>query len=460
MVEQMGLWQRISSLFRSNGADPFDVASARGNQQIVDPRLMLTSQVFYAPFRREDRIPLFYSLYYNSPIFQGAVNVICKMCVTEPIFRSGDPDVDALCKDIWRQIGGRQVTDQLMRQGCIYGYAAGEIVTDDEMTTVQRVVVPDSPLIRFVPNKQGVITDVRQLIGTVFSSQANNERGAIPAGKFIIYRRDPVSAFDYYGSSLAESCLAMFDNLCAILDAEVAVMLRLGKPRWVVRIPSDGVSPEMFHDRLAKMRAIMEQWGNSKYEDVIVPEGVDISILGADGFGQRYTEEVRSIVSCILAGLGIPPSLLHVTIQGSGGAETWVRQSTIALMSIFDAIQEGICEAWNTTFWTTVAAMYNLPVVPRMSLTRPRLLERIQEATGAEKEFNNALREVIFGIRPPEYLAQIVDAPDIDDPEALQDMIVKARETYSLPKETATDETSQSVSTKDTDENKTNDNNP
>jgi len=187
-----------------------------------------------------------------------------------------------------------------------------------------------------------------------------------------------------------------------------------------------------------------------------MPSGVDIRIIGSESFGQRFADETRLVIQNILAAVGIPPALLHVVTQASGGAESWVRQSVISLQSMLDNIQEATATAWNQSFWKIVQRLEGMPVTPVMSFEKPRLLEQLQEEKGREARFNNDLKEVVFGIRDEEWLSQRCGATQTADPEALQEAIERARENPNDMQEISNEETNSNSQTKSTDERATN----
>lgn len=443
----MNLLQRLYGAFKTNTPDAFAVSS--GGQRVVDPALLLNAQRFYAGLRREDKIKLYYSIYHSQPLATGSVNVLVKMCNSRPVFKSGNPQVDARCKEVWKEIDGHTVNSQLMRQGLIYGYAIGEWVSED-MLRIERVVVPDSPLIRFVPNQFGVIEYVQQLQGTLFAPL--DPRGRIPAAKCVVYRRDPESSFDYYGASLFESAVGQLESLCQILNAQISVYMRLGKPRFHVQVDNTGLTPEQFMSRLNLVKNHFESLSSADSTDVYTPPGCEIKIIGAESFGQRFADETRLVIQSILAAVGIPPALLHVVTQASGGAESWVRQSVISLQSILDNIQLSLATAWNRSFWNIVQRLEGMPTTPVMEFEAPRLLEALQEEKARESQWNNDLREVLFGIRPPEWLAQRCESPEVFDPSALEQMISTARQSYSPVKDSPSEQTNIAESSKYTDE--------
>lgn len=436
----------LKRLFRQPQQDAFTVTS--GGQRIVDPLLILNASRFYAGLRREDRLSLYYSIYHSQPLAVGAVNVLVKMCNSRPVFKSGNPQVDARCKEIWAEIRGHEVNAQLMRQGLIYGYSVGEWVSEN-MQQVDRVIVPDSPLIRFVPSRFGVIEFVQQLSGTVFAPL--DPRGRIPADKFVIYRRDPESSFDYYGASLFESAVEQLESLCQILKAQIAVYMRLGKPRFHVTIDNTGITHEQFKDRLTAVKNHFEQLSDASATDIYLPPGCDVRIIGAESFGQRFADETRLVIQSILAAVGLPPALLHVVTQASGGAESWVRQSVISLQSILDNIQDSVSTAWNQSFWRIVQQIEGLPVLPKMEFEAPRLLEMLQEEKAREAKRINDLWEVTAGIRPPEWLAQQCGADAVFDSSALNTFI-EGQRMSPQDKDISAEETNKTGQTKYTDE--------
>lgn len=443
----MGIMVGLLKQFFRPQPPPFDVGS--GGQRIVDPLLMLNAQRFYVGLRREDRLTLFHSIHHSQPLATGAVNVLTKMCNARPLFKSGNPEVDARCKQIWAEIKGHEVNAQLMRQGLIYGYGVAEWVSED-MTRVDRVVVPDAPLVRFVADKFASITHVQQLTGTVFSP--GDAKTRIPANKFIIYRRDPESSFDYYGASLFESAVEQVDAICQIMKAQIKVYMRLGTPRFHVTVDNTACTPEQYRDRLEACKKHFAGLADPSATDVFLPPGCEVKIIGAESFGQRFADETRLVIQSILAAVGIPPALLHVVTQASGGAESWVRQSVISLQSILDNIQDGMASAWNTSFWRVVEAIENMPTTPRMEFEAPRLLEMLQEEQARQAKYQNDLTEVIAGIRPPEWLAQQCGADDAYDLNALTEYVERQRSNPQENKEFGSAETNKNGQTKYTDQ--------
>ena len=427
-------------------ADPFTVAGA---QRIVDPLRNWNAQAFYAGLRQQDKLALYHSIYYSQPLATQAVNVLVKMTNSRVIPKSGNPQVDQRMREIWAEINGSTVNAQLIRQSLIYGYGVAEWVSES-MTRIDRVVVPDSPLVRFIPNRWGVTEYVQQLCGTVFAPL--DPRGRVDARKFVILRRDPISQFDYYGSSLFESAVDQFEGLCRILQAQISVMMRNGRPRFLVTIPAEGLTQEQLKERIEQVKSLMSDLAQDNATDLFGPVGVEVKIIGAEGFGARFTEETRLVLQNLCAAVGLPPALLHIVTQASGGAESFVRQVIVSLQSILDNIQESNAAAWNNSFWPIVQAIEGLPVLPRMEFEAPRLLEMLQEEQARQAKYQNDLAEVVAGIRDPEWLAQQCGANEVYDMDALTEYIQQQR---SRPEEVnkglGSEETNKNGQTKYTD---------
>lgn len=404
-------------------ADPFALTS--GAQRAVDTRLLLNAQRFYAGLSRSDRLDLFESIYRTMPLAVGAVNVIVKMVNSRPRFNSGNPQVDQRCREIWTAYRLHQANDSLVRQSLVYGYSIGEIVWGErEALTLDRVVVPPSYQIRVMANEYGQRTGYVQLPDSQ-AGRPTDSRRIIPPAKVVPLVRDATDLTDYYGSSLFESAVGQFEALCQILRAQINVMNRLGKPRFQVSIPTEGLTEEQFRDRLNKARAVFSQLADGT--DLFAPVGVDVKVIGGETLGIKVADETRLVVSMVLAAVGIPPALLHVVITGSVGTESYARQSILVMQSMLDNIQEATAAAWNTSFWPLVQRLEGLPVLPAMSFEKPRLLEQQIEEQARQLRWDNDVREVVAGIRPAEWLAQRCGADEPDDAAALDDFVERQR---------------------------------
>lgn len=410
-------------------APAFDLAA--GGQRVVDTRLLLNAQRFYVGLSASDRLDLFRSIYYSMPLAVGAVNVIVKMVNSRARFDSGNPAVDARCREIWQSYGLRERNGQLIRQACIYGYAIGEIVWGEQAPLVlDRVVVPPSYEIRVNADERGERTGYIQLPS--LQSTLPLERRIIPAVKCIPVVRDPTDLQDVYGSSLFEAAISQFESLCQILRAQISVMNRLGRPRFSVEIPTEGLSEEQFRERLNAAKRVFSEIGNTE-ADLFVPQSVAIKVIGGETLGVKVADETRLVVSMILAAVGIPPALLHVTITGSVGTESYARQSILVMQSMLDNIQDSVATAWNTSFWPLIQRLEGFPVTPVMSFEKCRLLEQQLEEQARALRWENDLTEVRYGIRPPEWLAQRCGADEAYDPDLLNEKIAEEPEAPPTP---------------------------
>lgn len=418
----------VSRIFRLNPppTDPSAFAIASGQQLVKDPRIILSQSRFYAGLRTEEKLNLFAHIHRSVPLAHGAVETLVKLCATEPYFDSGNPDVDKRAMQIWRSLNLSETNEQLLRQGTIFGFACAELIWDNATLEMQRVVVPPSPQMRKIPDATGVIQSYIQL-GTPNALTYKT----IPAAKILDYTRTPHDSFDYYGSSIYAPCLRALEQLQSIIECQVATLFRLGKPRFLVTLRSEGLTEEQFADRIAKAKNVFSQLAEST--DVFSVEGTEVKIIGADGFGVRYSEELRAIISMILSSFQLPAALLNVVITPSVGTESFVRQQVISLMSLISQQQDGVAQAWNSTFWPLVSRLEGLPAVPVMAFERPRLLDRQIEAQAEALEFQNALQQCVAGIRSPVWFAAQCSAEEIHDPAALTEFIDKAREAASAP---------------------------
>ncbi len=436
----------------NNQPAPFTVES--GRQQTVDSARLLTfdRNTYWANLERRQKLTLFDSIYHSQELAQGAVNIITRFANSRMLPLVDNPQVVQRMLEIWREIDGHTVNAQLIRQSLISGFACGEWVSED-FTKMDRVVIPPSIEIRKIPNRQGQIQAYVQLPGFMIGRPTSIDgRRQIPPAKMIDVIRDPLTTFDYYGESLFSSALDQFESLAQIMDAEVRVMLRAGRPRFHFAINAEGLTPEQFQDRIDKTKAAFANLGDLDSADLYTAAGVEIKIIGAEAFGKRFSDEIKLIISNILAAIGIPPALLHVSIQSSAGAESYARQSIIAMQTLIDEIQRSIASAWNKSFWQMVQKMERLPVTPVMGFEKPRLLEQSIEETARDLRFNNDLREVTFGIRPIEWLVQRVGATSVDDINALKQQVVKARQEVSNSPAKKGDENKADSNTKITDE--------
>lgn len=419
----------ISRIFRTTQPteDAFEVSS--GRQQTIDTRRILTfdRNTYWARLDRWQRLTLFDTIYHSQELATGAVNVLTRFANSRMVPQVDDPAVASRMREIWNEIDGHNVNAQLIRQSLVFGFACGEWVSDD-MQTMNRVVVPPSIEMRKIPDRQGQIQTYVQLPGFGVGRPVSLDgRRQIPAAKIIDVVRDPANSFDYYGRSLFETAVDQYEALCQIMDAQIKVYMRLGRPRFHVTINAEGLTPEQFQDRVNKTKATFATLGDLNSADIYTPAGVDIKIIGAESFGQRFADETRLVVSNILAAVGIPPALLHVQIQASAGAESYARQSIIAMQTMIDEIQRSVATAWNKRFWQIVQRIEGMPVAPVMGFERPRLLEQSIEETARDLRWKNDFREVVAGIRPLEWLVQRVGATGADDIAALREMVENAR---------------------------------
>ena len=438
----------LRKLFRPL-ARPFGVIT--GRQQTVDPRfLLLDRSKFFTGLRPEEKLDLFHSIYQTNPVASGAVNSITKLINRPIIPKSDDPRIDLRMREIWQQINGHEINEMLIRSALIFGYSCGEVVWNSDLE-IEKVFVPQSRQIRFQTNLQGDTENVIQFPSRPFGATFSpNLVPPIAAEKFIIVRRDMTDSADFYGDSLFNSAVDQFESLCRILKTQIRIFERLGSPRYMVEVESEGLSPEQFEDRLEEVRKV---FGNlASGEDIFSTPGTKASIIGAESFGQKLEAETRLVISTILANVGLPPALLSLNIQ-SAGAESDARQSIILLQSILDDMQETMAAAWNNSFWKVVQQLEGMPTPPVMRFERPRLLETFLEQQGRELQFANDLNEVVMGIRPIEWLVQKCGAKEAADPEALEAMIEQRRAKPQDDEQPAGDDLQ---TTKGTDERATN----
>src|SRR4051812_43302943 len=107
----MGLLSRLNPFRREYKADPYSAATMprleNGRQQAIDTaRLFINQQSFWASLRREERLSLFRTVYYNHPLAYGAVSILVKMSNSRIICDSGNVEVDNRTKQIWNEING------------------------------------------------------------------------------------------------------------------------------------------------------------------------------------------------------------------------------------------------------------------------------------------------------------------------------------------------------------------
>jgi len=392
--------------------DNFDIGS--GDQQLVHPTLLLNAEKFAIGLRQEEKLILYKAIYYSNPLGMAAVSTLTNLVNTQIVGKSGDAESDQRMKEVWADIDGGCINDQLLKNANKYGYAVGEIVAPG-MEYIDRVVVPDSPNIRFHLDRYGQTKYIRQ---TTYR-MSDGSKGLIPAAKFVIFRRDPASQWDAYGASIYESSVQYYENVARILDAQIKIYMRIGRPRYHIQVPSQGLTVEQFKDRLTKTKAAIRNLGDDKTTDVYSPESVEIKIIGAEGWGIKFAEETRLQLQAIMASAGLPPALLHITTQAPG-AESYLRQVIVSLQSQLVAQQNAIAAAWNKSFWPLVAKIERLKTVPVMAFQKPRLLEQLIEEEAREKKFENDKREVQHGIRSPEWLSQQCGQAKPFDPKLLK----------------------------------------
>lgn len=418
---------KFISRFFSPAQEPFAIAT--GRQLNIDSTrfLILDKNTQWAHLDRWQKLALFESIYRGQEIATGAVNLLTRFINTCMVPETENVAIARRMQQIWQDIDGPQINAMLIRQSLVFGFSVGEWVSDD-MQTMSRVVVPPSIEIRKVPDRFGNIETYLQLPGfDPFRGRSIDGRTAIPAIKMIDVVRDPLHSYHYYGSSLFESALDQFESLCKILDAQIRVYMRLGRPRFQVSVNAEGLTPEQLQDRIDQTKSAFVSLGDIDASDIYMPAGTEVKIIGAESFGQRFADESRMVLSQICSGIGLPASLLNIVLQQSGNTESFVRQQVIALMSQIEEIQRSIAHAWNRSFWKVVAAMERMPETPIMSFEKSRLLEQSMEEQGRDLCFKNDLREVVYGIRPIEWLASRCGVSEPDDMEALQAQIDNAR---------------------------------
>jgi hypothetical protein len=407
--------------------EPFAIAT--GRQLSIDSSrfFILDKSTQWARLDRWQKLTLFESIYRSQEIATGAVNLLTRFINTPMYPETENVEIAKRMNQIWRDIDGPTINAMLIRQSLVYGFACGEWVSDD-MQTMSRVVVPPSIEIRKIPDRRGVVESYVQLPGfSAFRGTTVDGRTPIPSIKMIDVVRDPLNSFHYYGSSLLESALDQFESLCRILDCQIRVFTRCGQPRFCVTLDPTGCTPEEMESRLALVKKQFATMGELDSSDIYMPAGAEIKIIGAESFGQRFADESRMVLSQICSGIGLPASLLNIVLQQSGNTESFVRQQVIALMSQIEEIQRSISHAWNRSFWKVVQRMERMPEAPSMSFEKSRLLEQGLEETGRDLCFKNDLREVVYGIRPIEWLASRCGVSEPADLAALQSQIDNAR---------------------------------
>lgn len=450
--------QRIRDFFSpQKNAAPFEIATGRQLTADTSRLFLFNRNTQWAQLDRWQRLTLFEAIYRGQEIGTGAVNLLTRFINTPLCPDVDNPEIAKRMQEIWDSIGGPMVNSMLIRQALVFGFSIGEWVASDNLDAMLRVVVPPSLEIRKIPDRQGNIASYVQIPGfDPFHAKTIDGRLVIPSAKVIDLTRDPLHSFHYYGSSLFESALDQFESLCKILDAQIRVYLRLGRPRFQVTVNAEGLTPEQLQDRIDQTKKAFSTLGELDSSDIYMPSGNEIKIIGAESFGQRFADESRMVISQILSAVGLPPALLNVVIQASVGTESYVRQSVIALMSQIDEVQRNLAHAWNRSFWKVVQRIERMPELPKMSFERPRLLEQQIEEQARDAAFKNDLREVVYGIRPIEWLALRCGASSTDDLEALQEQVENQR-ALSEPQELSSSDSANT--TKATDERATNNTN-
>lgn len=417
-------------------------AVGKGEQRTTDPRLLLkfAGSRFYNSLRPEERLTLYTAIYKSNPVARGAVETLVKMTNTRMIPKSGDPDTDEAMTEIWETVNGSHANGMLLRSANIWGYSVGEMVYPD--MEFERIAVPLSPDVRLKADQFGNLEYIRQMY------RVHQREALIPAAKFIVLQRDQTDTFDMYGASLFEAAVDQFEALCQILDAQLKVYMRLGKPRYVVTIPSEGLTVEEFKSRLEQAKTVFGQLAEGS--DLYMPEGVEVKIIGAESFGQKFESETRLLISTILSNTQIPPALLNVNIQ-SAGTESYARQSVICFTTLLNNLQDACAAAWNKSFWPLAQQLYGLRTTPKMTFERPRLLEQQQEEKAREAKRLNDWWEVVKG-RDIEWFVQRLGAKAEEfDLSILKEQVERERE-QNVADEISNDETNANASTKLTDE--------
>jgi hypothetical protein len=424
-----------SSTKRKYAKEPQPFAIATGRQLTIDSSrlFILDKSTQWARLDRWQKLTLFEAIYRGQEIATGAVNLLTRFINTPMVPETENVEIAKRMNQIWRDIDGPTVNAMLIRQSLVFGFSCGEWCSSD-METMDGVVVPPSIELRKIPDRQGQIESYVQLPGFSPWGTTVDGRTPVPAIKMIDVVRDPMHSFHYYGSSLFESALDQFESLCKILDSQIRVYLRLGRPRFQVTVNADGLTPEQLQERINQTKQKFATLGDLDSSDIYMPAGTEIKIIGAESFGQRFADESRMVLSQICSGIGLPASLLNIVLQQSGNTESFVRQQVIALMSQIEEIQRSISHAWNRSFWKVVQRMERMPEAPSMSFEKSRLLEQTLEEQGRDLCFKNDFREVVHGIRPIAWLAQRCGASEPDDIRALTKQVENAR-TLSEPQE-------------------------
>lgn len=412
----------LQRLFRQEPQQRSFAVATAGNQQLRDPRLLLTANNFYVGLKREERLGLYYAVSKTQPLAVGALNVITRFVNSRPVFKSGNPEVDKRAKQIWQDLKLDEVNAQLIRQGNTFGYAIGEAVFPNGI--IERVVVPDSPMIRFKADTWGQIQSAIQLAGSIIAP--SDPRADIPASKLIIWQRDKTSFTDYYGTSVFESVTTQLEQIVRVMDAFVSVVLSAGKPKYLVTVDTTNLSQEQVTDRLERATGALAKLNRDDATDLGLPSGCEVKIIGAEAYGVKFQLEVQQILQNYLAGVGLPPALLSLVTQANAGTESFLRQQILCLQSMLYSQQDAIATAWNSSFWKLVQVLEGMPVPPQVEFEAPRLLEEIQEQAARKARWENDLQECKAKIRPPEWLAQQVGADSIYDLEGLTEFIESA----------------------------------
>lgn len=413
---------------RTNAVNPFAIET--GRQLSVDSSLIMfmdkTTQ--WARLDRWQKLTLFEAIYRGQEIGTGAVNLLTRFINTRMVPKVDNPEIAKRMIEIWDEINGPIVNSMMVRQALVFGFSIGEWVATPNFDRMEKVVVPPSLEIRKQPDRYGTVSDYLQLPGfDPFRVRTVDGRIAIPAEKVIDLTRDPLHSFHHYGSSLFESALDQFESLCKILDAQIRVYLRLGRPRFQVTVNAEGLAPEQLQDRINQTKNAFASLSEMDASDIYMPTGCEIKIIGAESFGQRFADESRMVVSQICSGIGVPASLLNVVIQSSGNTESFVRQQIISLMTVIEEVQRNLAHSWNQSFWKVVQRIERMPTAPIMGVEKPRLLEQQIEEQARDLRFKNDLREVVYGIRDLEWLVQRCGASEAADIAALQEQIDNAR---------------------------------
>lgn len=437
--------RKILRRFRS---PPDNFALGSGAQRSVDThRLFLNSAKFYAGLRRDERLTLFESIKDTVPLAAGALQVLCKMVNTRMVPQSGDPAVDARMREIWEQINGHSINSQLIYQGLTFGFSVGEISWNDATLEIEPVKVLRSLQVRKRVDRLGDVTAFLQFASPP-APGATRGLIEIPPHKVIDFVHLQEDAFDYYGNSIFASAVSQLEAVCEVLQASINVFNRIGKPRFNVEINAEGLTPEQFQDRIEKTKQVFSSLATG--EDIYTPAGTKVTVIGSEVAGTPMEQESRLLVSHILSALGVPPALLH--LQQGGSTESYTRQVIISLQQLLTNIQTSAAAAWNQGFWRLIQRLEGMVTIPKIGFEQPRLLEQLMEERARQARFSNNLKETMFGVRPPEWLAQQCGVVAADDEKVLREMIDKARESFDANKEINNPETNRESTTKSTDE--------